>query len=38
MISFPSGVVYSGEWLGMFKHGHGVQTWPDGAKYDGDWI
>jgi len=19
------------------KHGKGTQTWPDGAKYDGDW-
>lgn len=20
------------------KHGHGVQKWPDGSKYDGQWL
>lgn len=36
-ISFPSGIVYKGEWLGVVKHGYGVQVWPDGAKYEGEW-
>ena len=21
----------------LVKHGRGVQKWPDGAKYEGDW-
>lgn len=21
----------------QMRHGHGVQVWPDGAKYEGDW-
>lgn len=37
-ISFPSGIVYKGEWLGVVKQGTGVQVWPDGAKYEGQWL
>ena len=32
-VLFPSGISYEGEWLGKLKHGYGVQTWPDGARY-----
>jgi hypothetical protein len=30
-------VIYTGEWKGNVRHGHGVQIWPDGAKYEGSW-
>lgn len=32
---FKSGAVYDGEWKGSMRDGLGVQTWPDGAKYEG---
>ena len=31
------GIVYKGQVKNSFKHGKGVQTWPNGAKYEGDW-
>jgi hypothetical protein len=33
--TFENGAVYSGQLKGRFRHGHGVQCWPDGAKYEG---
>ena len=35
LITFPSGIMYQGEWHGVLKHGYGVQIWPDGARYEG---
>ena len=41
------GAIYSGQLIEVkdpeyeeavfLKHGYGVQMWPDGAKYEGDW-
>ena len=36
-VVFKNGAVYKGQWLGQMKHGFGVQTWPDGARYEGFW-
>merc|ERR1719270_1751581 len=36
--TFNSGATYAGEWLGMMRHGHGTQEWPDGARYVGQWV
>lgn len=30
------GIKYLGETLHNIKHGYGVQTWPDGSKYEGE--
>jgi len=32
---FRSGAIYEGDWKGMLRDGWGVQTWPDGARYEG---
>jgi len=32
---FKSGAVYVGQWKGGFRDGYGIQTWPDGARYEG---
>jgi len=29
--------LYTGEMLNGLKHGKGIQSWSDSAKYDGDW-
>lgn len=42
---FPNGAVYTGniylhcegQWKNNARHGHGVQVWPDGARYEGEW-
>jgi hypothetical protein len=34
-VAFKNGATYTGQWLGSRKHGHGIQIWPDGAKYEG---
>ena len=34
---YKSGAVYTGEWLGGFRHGNGTMTWEDGVIYEGDW-
>ena len=31
-------MTYKGTWRGNLKEGHGVQKWPDGSVYEGDWI
>ena len=33
--TFKSGAIYDGEWRGNVRDGFGIQTWPDGAKYEG---
>ena len=37
-VTFPSGVVYTGQWLGNVCCGYGVQVWPNGMRYEGDWF
>ena len=32
---YKSGAIYTGQWRGKNRDGYGVQTWPDGAKYEG---
>jgi len=32
------GATYSGEWSNDKQHGHGVEMWPDQAKYVGDYV
>jgi hypothetical protein len=34
-ITFKSGAVYEGEWIGHVRDGFGIQRWPDGARYEG---
>lgn len=29
------GAKYEGTWFEDKQHGHGVETWPDSAKYEG---
>lgn len=36
-LAFENGAVYKGYLLNEMRHGPGVQTWPDGAKYEGEW-
>jgi hypothetical protein len=36
-VKFKNGVVYHGEWRKNIRWGYGVQVWPDGAKYEGQW-
>ena len=37
-ITLENGGVYLGEWKNGYRDGHGVQTWPDGSRYEGNWI
>ena len=32
-----SGATYNGQWLGGFRHGHGIMQFRDGATYEGNW-
>lgn len=34
---YKTGATYEGDWIGGFRDGVGIQIWPDGAKYDGEW-
>jgi len=36
--SKPPRLVCLGQWVGHAREGHGVQTWPDGASYTGQWV
>jgi hypothetical protein len=36
-VTFKSGVVYEGQWVGPKRDGFGRQVWPDGAQYEGYW-
>ncbi|WP_375180668.1 hypothetical protein [Enterococcus rotai] len=33
-----NGDSYIGEWIGLIKHGYGVQTYHNGDTYEGNWI
>lgn len=35
--TYKNGSVYSGDWLGGFRHGYGKMLWPDGTYYEGMW-
>ena len=35
MYTFKTGATYTGQWIGGFRDGFGVQVWPDGARYEG---
>lgn len=35
--TYPSGAIYSGQWLGGFRHGIGTMKWPDTCSYSGNW-
>ena len=35
--TYASGALYSGSWLGGFRHGEGTCSWPDGSIYSGNW-
>lgn len=32
-----NGGIYTGEWRGGFRDGHGLMIWSDGARYEGEW-
>ena len=34
---YKSGAIYKGDWLGGFRHGKGIMSWPDGVVYEGEW-
>ena len=34
---YTSGAIYTGEWLGGFRHGEGKIYFADGSYYEGDW-
>ena len=35
--TYSTGAEYEGQWKGGMRHGKGKMTWPDSAKYEGDW-
>ncbi len=35
--TYKTGAIYSGQWLGGFRHGRGLMKWPDGTYYEGEW-
>jgi len=37
-VKFKNGVIYQGQWKGDVRWGYGVQVWPDGARYEGNWV
>jgi hypothetical protein len=32
------GAKYEGDWRDDKQDGHGVETWPDGARYEGNYV
>ena len=34
---YKTGSIYSGQWKGGMRHGHGTMKWIDGASYQGEW-
>ena len=34
---YESEAIYSGSWLGGFRHGRGIMRWKDGTYYEGEW-
>jgi hypothetical protein len=37
VIKYNNDAVYEGYIVNGMKEGRGVQTWPDGSEYDGEW-
>ncbi len=37
-VTLENGAVYIGEWKNGQRDGKGTQIWPDGSKYEGDWV
>lgn len=40
IFTYQNGATYEGSWLvgeEEVRHGYGVQIWPDGARYEGQW-
>ena len=37
-IKFKDGNLYKGQWKSGMRDGYGVQQWPDGSKYDVNYI
>lgn len=37
-VTLENGAVYIGEWKNGLRDGKGTQIWPDGSKYEGDWV
>lgn len=35
--TYNSEAIYSGSWLGGFRHGRGLMKWKDGTYYEGEW-
>lgn len=35
--TYPSGAIYSGQWLGGFRHGIGTMKWTDSSSFSGNW-
>jgi hypothetical protein len=35
--TYKSGAIYSGQWLGGFRHSRGLMKWKDGSYYEGEW-
>eukprot|EP00448_Togula_jolla_P007019 CAMPEP_0170613534 /NCGR_PEP_ID=MMETSP0224-20130122/24326_1 /TAXON_ID=285029 /ORGANISM="Togula jolla, Strain CCCM 725" /LENGTH=242 /DNA_ID=CAMNT_0010939147 /DNA_START=35 /DNA_END=760 /DNA_ORIENTATION=- len=35
-VELQEGSSYEGQWRGRARHGHGLQLWPDGRRYEGD--
>mmetsp|Transcript_127593 Transcript_127593/g.272032 ORF Transcript_127593/g.272032 Transcript_127593/m.272032 type:complete len:959 (+) Transcript_127593:55-2931(+) len=36
-VKAASGATFTGEWVRHYKHGSGVEVWPDGSRYEGQW-
>ena len=34
---YEDGRKYVGEFQNDLKHGHGIYSWPNGKKYEGNW-
>ena len=35
--SLKNGATYTGQWLNEMRDGYGIQIWPDGSRYEGQW-
>ena len=35
--TYSTGAQYTGQWIGGFRDGFGIQVWSDGACYEGNW-
>jgi MORN repeat len=33
--TFKTGAKYTGQWVGGYRDGKGIQVWADGARYEG---